>query len=124
MSQFQRVLTVVGLAAFAFFIVPLVVGVQLLPFEPQLRTIQVVLVIVWIIAPAIIGVFMIVFLVSKRCPVCGSKLTINQRRDEIAYRCNTCNYYSVKEKTSDKKELRGVDFKSYPSSKMHTALRS
>ena len=67
--------------------------------EPQLTTIKIALIVVGILAPTVIAAYMIIFMVAKRCPVCGGKLKLEYKGEKIvSYRCQNCKYYTVKEK--------------------------
>ena len=70
-----------------------------LAVDAPLRNIQVALVVFGILAQAIIGGFMLIFLVTKRCPLCGAGLKLDYKGKKITgYQCNTCRYYTVREK--------------------------
>jgi len=52
-----------------------------------------------IIAPIVIAAYMILFVLVKRCPICGSKMKMEQQDESwIVYKCSKCGHFETKEK--------------------------
>lgn len=75
--------------------------------EEAKRTINVVsvlLVAFGILGPAIIAIYMLTFLLRKRCPLCGSRMEVDYKgKNFTTYKCPTCNYFHTEEKGMGKK---------------------
>ncbi len=55
------------------------------------------LIIFGIIAPVIIAIYMLIFLLGKRCPLCGTKMKFLYKGNKVAgYFCPKCKHYEVK----------------------------
>ena len=76
--------------------------------EEAKRTVNVVsvlLVAFGVIGPAIIAIYMLTFLLRKRCPLCGSRMNVDYKgKNFTTYRCPTCNYFHTEEKGAEKKK--------------------
>jgi len=49
------------------------------------------------IAPVVIAIYMIFFLLSKRCPLCGGKMKEYKGKNFVYYKCTQCKNWKVKE---------------------------
>ena len=60
----------------------------------SIELIQHLLIIVGIVGPIIIALYMLLFLLGKRCPLCGSKMRFNYKGDNVvSYTCDKCKHY-------------------------------
>lgn len=67
--------------------------------KEKVSVIKPLLVISGIIGPAVIATYMILFILVKRCPMCGSKMNIEYKYDQvIGYRCSKCKYFKIEER--------------------------
>lgn len=76
--------------------------------EEAKRTINIVsvlLVVFGVLGPAIIAVYMLTFLLRKRCPLCGTRMNVDYKgKNFTTYRCPTCHYFHTEEKGAKKKK--------------------
>jgi hypothetical protein len=72
-----------------------------------INVISVLLVAFGILGPAIVAIYMLTFLLRKRCPLCGSRMAIDYKgKNFVTYRCPTCNYFHTEEKEEKKNKQR------------------
>lgn len=72
--------------------------------EKTLTVIRPLLIVSGMIAPVIIALFMILTILSERCPICGTKMKLYYKgRFVIGYRCMKCKHFEVKGKKKKKK---------------------
>ncbi len=63
----------------------------------EIELIKQLLIIFGVIAPVIIAVYMLIFLLRKRCPLCGAKMKFLYRGNSVVgYYCPKCKHYEVK----------------------------
>jgi rubrerythrin len=64
------------------------------------------LIITGIIAPIIIASYMILFILVKRCPICGTKMKeIYEGKDWVVYKCPYCGKFESKKRQSPLEEI-------------------
>jgi hypothetical protein len=80
--------------------------------EEAKRTINIVsvlLVVFGVLGPAIIAIYMLTFLLRKRCPLCGTRMNVDYKgKNFTTYRCPTCHYFHTEEKGAKKKKNEEV----------------
>jgi len=61
--------------------------------------IKLLLIVVGIIAPVIIAVYIILFVLVKKCPLCGSKMKLEYKgKRRFVHQCSRCEYSETREK--------------------------
>jgi len=61
-----------------------------------LELIKVLLVVFGMIGPIVIGLYMLLFVWVKRCPLCGTKMKFQYGRGVVGYTCKKCRHFEIK----------------------------
>jgi len=62
----------------------------------SLELIQILLVVFGMIGPVVIGIYMVLFVWVKRCPLCGGKMKFRYNRGVVGYTCKKCRHFELK----------------------------
>jgi len=63
----------------------------------EIDLIKHLIIVFGIIAPVIIAIYMLIFLLGKRCPLCGARMKFIYKGDKVVgYLCPKCKHYEVK----------------------------